>query len=126
MTILLNAEFGNLWAPDGTPIQETVEVTANRYSAFCSDEPWSASCFNNFWAYAQPITDMEVHANDRNNARWNARYNNDDFFESLMTTANDILSGNVQGSKAPWHYGNARVDMPAFLNGEREAYWMYT
>jgi len=125
MMLALNHEFGNLWEEYGGPIHETLEVSSNRYESFCSGGTWSTECFNGFWAYIHPITDLGVHAADRNNARTNERYENPDFFEILSVAADNILTGNVQGSKAPFQYGNAVNDMPAFLNGDRKAYWMH-
>jgi RHS repeat-associated protein len=124
LMLLLNHEFGNLWEVDGA-MEATMLVTANRYNAFCSQGPWSADCFNGFWAYIHPITDLGVKEAARNNARENPRYENATFFESLSVAAHDILNGNVQGSRAPFHYGNATRDRHAFLNGQRSAYWMH-
>jgi hypothetical protein len=124
MMLVLNHEFGNIWDVAGGK-EATMLVNANRYNAFCSEGAWSADCFNGYWAYIHPITDLGVKEAVRNNARGNERYLNPVFFEELSVAAHDVLNGNVRGSQAPFHYGNARKDRHAFLSGERSAYWMY-
>lgn len=127
--ILLNQEFGvfkdiDLSTPDSLP-EATIMVAVNRFNAFCTGGAWSAECFNGFWAYSHPITDLDKDQPDRDQARYNGRYFDKEFMEYLETTANQMLLHEIQGDASPFHWVTVSQaeNVTAYSNGAKPSYW---
>lgn len=83
MMMFVNHEAGHTLYQDAEGnwhiLPELLEAITRKYNQFCSGGPWTAECFNGFWSYSHPLTNVvSPHASIRaaaiKNIRTNSRY----------------------------------------------------
>ena len=124
MVMLLNHEFGSLRNVGGANRlpPAALEAATHKYNEFCSAGPWTASCLNGFWAYSEAITNAEKSTSQRNNIRFNERYDYAGFLDELKNMAVEVMNspsigGHSTNKPSDWFTANNLTPV------SRQRYW---
>ena len=115
MILVLSAEFSPLinQSQDGHP-DDAIEAVTRKYNEFCSGGSWTAECFNGFWAYIHPITDVLVNPSMLNNLANNPRYYDSEELAKYESLASEVLHNPELGGymkDRPSDWANASVSL---------------
>jgi RHS repeat-associated protein len=122
MILVLNAEFGPLiyQNEDGTWYvpPEVIEAATRKYNQFCSGGPWSANCFNGFWAYMQSITDVLINQNQIDNLANHPNYYDPERMTYYRSQARSVMNNPELGGQVldrPSDWANASISLAVYL-----------
>ncbi|WP_320447927.1 RHS repeat-associated core domain-containing protein [Candidatus Roseilinea sp. NK_OTU-006] len=76
-----------------------MEAMTRKWNQFCSDGAWSASCYNGFWGYYQPIRDAATSRDKLQNILDANLYNSKLYGDVFIRLAGDVINNPALGGQ---------------------------